>query len=106
MSERGGSMNTDTPRTDAYCTVNNVSVTSETYKVIKYAEQLERELTTEQEKVKRLREALGSVLPKLAHPVGCGKVRPTEEWAAHGSMSFDDCQCLIKTVSATLEATR
>ncbi len=58
------------------------------------------------EKVKRLREALENILPKVAHEYQCGTVRPAMHWAEHGSMSFDNCQCEIKSASATLEATK
>lgn len=53
-----------------------------------------------------LREALEKILPKVAHEYQCGTVRPAMHWAEHGSMSFDNCQCEIKSARATLEATK
>ena len=41
-------------------------------------------------------------LPRLGHPAACCSVRPTEEWEAHGSMSFDNCSCGIKAARAFL----
>jgi len=92
-------MNTDTPRTDAQAGDSIVVATW-------MCRQLERELAAEQEKVKMLREALENILPKVAHEYQCGTVRPAMHWAEHGSMSFDNCQCEIKSASATLEATK
>lgn len=49
-----------------------------------------------------LLEALQLALPRMAHSAKCGRVLPTEEWGAQGSMSFDNCQCEIKTVRAAI----
>lgn len=47
-------------------------------------------------------DALKIVLPRLAHRAQCGRLRPTEEWAAHGSMAFDNCSCEISVVRAAI----
>lgn len=49
--------------------------------------------------VAELIEALEIARKQMAHR-GCGRVRPTSEWAEHGSMSFDNCQCDIRHVDA------
>jgi len=96
----------DTPKTDALIGNKMNNRTMDEGILIDHARQLERELAAEQEKVKMLREALENILPKVAHEYQCGTVRPAMHWAEHGSMSFDNCQCEIKSASATLEATK
>lgn len=49
-----------------------------------------------------LRAALEAALPRLAHPHKCWQVRPSAEWAEHGSASFENCSCEIKQVRAAL----
>lgn len=49
-------------------------------------------------------EALQLALPKLAHRASCHSVRPTAEWAEHGSASFENCACEIKVVRAAIAA--
>lgn len=49
--------------------------------------------------------ALKVALPGLAHKASCCSVRPSSEWEAHGSMSFDGCHCEIKVVRAAIAAT-
>jgi hypothetical protein len=61
----------------------------------------ERAEATEAEN-KRLRKALAAALPRLAHKFECHSVRPTTEWAEHGSVSFENCSCEIKAVRAAL----
>jgi len=96
----------DTPKTDALIGNKMNNRTMDEGILIDHARQLERELAAEQEKVKMLREALEKILPKVAHEYQCGTVRPAMHWAEHGSMSFDNCQCEIKSARATMEATK
>lgn len=51
----------------------------------------------------RAEEALRLALPRLAHKHSCWSVRPTSEWAEHGSASFENCNCEIKAVRAALQ---
>jgi len=115
-------MSTDTPRTidrsDAVNLASNIisrrdtgsyahGVTDKGMKMLCDAVlTMDRELAAEQEKCKRLREALEKILPKVAHEYQCGTVRPAMHWAEHGSMSFDNCHCEIKSARATMEATQ
>lgn len=46
--------------------------------------------------------ACKALLNKAAHGADCGKVRPTEEWKKHRSMSFDSCQCEISAARAAI----
>ena len=49
-----------------------------------------------------LYEALQAVLPRLAHDAICASVRPSHEWAEHGSITFDNCCCGINQVKSAL----
>jgi len=84
-------MNTDTPRTDnnAVCDCDESTGFKARHSVsAEFARQLERELTAEQEKVKRLREAL-----QLCERALEGRDTEVEEFAA-------------KNARATLEPTK
>lgn len=50
----------------------------------------------------RLRGLLKEAASHIAHGVACVNVRPTEEWAEHGSLSFEDCNCILSKISAAL----
>ena len=52
--------------------------------------------------VAELIEALQAVLPRLAHDAICASVRPSHEWAEHGSITFDNCCCGINQVKSAL----
>ena len=52
--------------------------------------------------VAELIEALQAVLPRLAHDATCASVRPSHEWAEHGSITFDNCCCGINQVKSAL----
>lgn len=58
-----------------------------------------REVNSLRDAVSDLIEALEIARKQMAHR-GCGRVRPTSEWAQHGSISFDNCQCDIRRVDA------
>lgn len=47
-------------------------------------------------------DALEKALPRLAHKHACWSVRPSKEWAEHGSASYENCDCEIKIVRAAL----
>jgi len=47
-------------------------------------------------------EALKLARPRLAHKHACWSCRPSEEWAEHGSASFENCDCEIKVIDALL----
>lgn len=46
--------------------------------------------------------ALEAALPRMAHRIQCYRCRPTEEWAQHGSVSLDGCECEIQQVRAAI----
>lgn len=50
-----------------------------------------------------LREALELALSRVAHRASCHSVRPTSEWPEHGSVSFANCDCEIRTIRAALK---
>ena len=75
--------------------VNDCPVCESGYCCVEYAQKFIRQ---RDEAVALLRLAL----PRLGHPAACCSVRPTEEWEAHGSMSFDNCSCGIKAARAFL----
>lgn len=50
--------------------------------------------------------ALEAALPRLAHPHRCWRVRPTTEWAEHGSASFENCDCEISVARAAIAKAR
>lgn len=49
-----------------------------------------------------LLEACKAALSRLAHNASCCSVRPTEEWAERGSVSFGECDCEIRLVRAAI----
>ena len=59
-------------------------------------------LTEARAAVAELIEALQAVLPRLAHDAICASVRPSHEWAEHGSITFDNCCCGINQVKSAL----
>ena len=61
-----------------------------------------REMTQARDAVAGLIEALQAVLPRLAHDAICASVRPSHEWAEHGSITFDNCCCGINQVKSAL----
>lgn len=61
-----------------------------------FARSLERENA-------ELREALEAALPRMSHKKECMTVRPSTEWAEHGSVCFDTCICEIRTARAALQ---
>jgi len=61
-----------------------------------------REMTQARDAVAELIEALQAVLPRLAHDAICASVRPSHEWAEHGSITFDNCCCGINQVKSAL----
>lgn len=54
------------------------------------------------ELVKVMQEALEQVILRLPHKHACARTRPTSEWAQHGSMSFENCSCEIKSAKEAL----
>lgn len=58
-----------------------------------------RRLESVRDAVADIIDALEMARKQMAHR-GCGRVRPTSEWAQHGSMSFDNCECDIRRVDA------
>jgi hypothetical protein len=46
--------------------------------------------------------ALREALPKLSHSVECLSHTPTEKWKAEGSVSFENCRCVISRVRAAI----
>jgi hypothetical protein len=55
------------------------------------------------ERILELENALETALPRIAHKAECHRVRPSAEWAEHGSASFDNCSCEISVVRAALK---
>lgn len=61
-----------------------------------------QDLQESRDAVAELIEALQAVLPRLAHDAICASVRPSHEWAEHGSITFDNCCCGINQVKSAL----
>ena len=62
----------------------------------------DNEMTLTRNAVAELIEALQAVLPRIAHDAICASVRPSHEWAEHGSITFDNCCCGINQVKSAL----
>lgn len=88
-----------TPRTDAQQFDSRYRNTQAKVVYALFARTLERENAS-------LIAALELALPRIAHGAQCGAVRPTEEWAQHGSMSWENCNCERKVVIAALDQSK
>lgn len=63
------------------------------------------ELTASLSREAALVAALELALSRVAHRASCYSVRPTSEWPEHGSVSFANCDCEIRTIRAALNPT-
>lgn len=83
--------------------VDHVSaIRTDTKELADWTEAADR-ITDLEARLARAEEALRLALPRLAHKHSCWSVRPTSEWAEHGSASFENCNCEIKAVRAALQ---
>lgn len=63
---------------------------------------LQNAVAAKDARIAELEKACNLALTRMTHHIECGVVRPTKEWAEHGSMNFDNCSCEMSAVRAAL----